>query len=117
MSNELPKEDRTLMSFFNAFHAIGCINNLRPHDNLGAAIETVIEEALMRLQVMKLRNCDVGTPEEQIKRFKAFCEKFKGCEGCPVRSLYYTTDCAFKWSQMPYDNKPTATNEKQEGSK
>ena len=109
MSEELPKEDRSLMSFFNAFHAIGCINNLRPHDNLGAAIETVIEEALMRLQVMTLRNCDVGTPQEQIKRFKAFCEKFKDCKGCPFQSLLCpSAECALHWSQTEYKKEGSA---------
>ena len=103
MSNELPKEDPGLISFFNAFHAIGSINNLRPHDHLGAAIETVIEEALMRLQKMEIRNCNVGTPQEQYRRFKAFCEKFKGCEGCPFKSdLSFTADCEIQWSQMEY---------------
>ena len=109
MSNELPKEDRTLISFFNAFYAIGSINNLRPHDHLGAAIETVIEEALMRLQVMKLRNCDVGTPQEQYRRFKAFCEKFKSCEGCPFESLLSPTlACAILWSQTECKNEGSA---------
>ena len=108
MSEELPKEDRTLMSFFNAFPAIGCINNLRPHDHLGAAIETVIEEALMRLQVMKLRNCDVGTPQEQIKRFDAFCAKFENCKGCPYGSLCPSAECALHWSQTEYKKEGSA---------
>jgi len=99
MSEELPKEDRTLMSFFNAFHAIGSINNLRPHDNLGAAIETIVEEALMRLQVMKPRNCDVGTTQEQIKRFNAFCNKFEECKSCPFSIFRSTAECAIHWSQ------------------
>ena len=108
MSNELPKEDRTLMSFFNAFHAIGSINNLRPHDHLGAAIETVIEEALMRLQKMERRNCDVGTPEEQIKRFKAFCNKFEDCKGCSFSFTRGMAECAFQWSQTEYKKEGSA---------
>lgn len=109
MSNELPKEDRTLMSFFNAFHAIGSINNLRPHDHLGDAIESIVEEALLRLQVMKLRNCDVGTPQEQHRRYKAFCDEFKNCQGCPFKSdLSFTAYCEIQWSQTEYKHEGSA---------
>ena len=110
MSEELPKEDRSLMSFFNAFHAIGNINNLRPHDNLGAAIETIVEEALMRLQVMKPRNCDVGTPEEHSIRFFEFCASNASGKGinqsckptCPCIDCFDICQCLCRWAQMPY---------------
>ena len=47
------------------------------------------------------RNCDVGTAEEQEKRYLALCDS-NNCSSCPVR-LKGKTDCVFTWSQMPYD--------------
>ena len=48
------------------------------------------------------RNCDVGTFEEQRKRFKVFCRdrQYGLCDGCPVvRSGF----CTLQWAQMPYE--------------
>ena len=47
------------------------------------------------------RNCDVGTSEEQEKRYLALCDANK-CSSCPVR-FKGKTDCVFTWEQMPYD--------------
>ena len=55
-----------------------------------------------------LRNCDVGTIEEQKKRFSEFCasnadpfeiDKWKCGRQCP---LYGKCKCEFDWLQMPY---------------
>ena len=52
------------------------------------------------------RNCDVGTAEEQGKRFSGFCHG-RICCYCPVRKTYnedYSgVICAIKFSQMPYE--------------
>ena len=56
-----------------------------------------------------LRNCDVGTCEEQEKRFNSFCKTHLSgirsicsaqcpCVGC--RSMFH---CLTKWEQMPYE--------------
>lgn len=52
-----------------------------------------------------LRNCDVGTAEEQAKRFKTFCNAYPlMCDGCPFKDIGSThNDCAIYWSQMPYE--------------
>ena len=52
-----------------------------------------------------IRNCEVGTAEEQFERWKEFCDKYdKNCTGCPcdghICTLAY---CFSKWSQMPYE--------------
>lgn len=52
-----------------------------------------------------VRNCDVGTSEEQAERFKTFCidhqEPWHGCSNyCPV---LMSEKCALAWAQMPYD--------------
>lgn len=55
------------------------------------------------------RQCDVGTPEEQEKRFNRFCgarhlprrEVGIYCAyKCPVEG---ETSCELQWAQMPYD--------------
>lgn len=56
-----------------------------------------------------LRNCDVGTAEEQEKRFHSFCKTHLSgtrsicsaqcpCVGC--RSMFH---CLTKWEQMQYE--------------
>ena len=60
------------------------------------------------------RNCDVGTAEEQAKRFEDFCLKHIGCAeetggrhcvGCPLEkaSMKTTQKCELHWAQMPYE--------------
>lgn len=56
-----------------------------------------------------MRNCDVGTVEEQSQRFDAFCDahKYVGDDGanwcsrtCPC---YNEINCGVNWAQMPYE--------------
>ena len=49
-----------------------------------------------------LRNCDVGTVEDQLKRFRAFCLSRK-CNECPFVRSSYRRECGIRWSQMPYE--------------
>ena len=50
-----------------------------------------------------VRNCDVGTAEEQEDRFRRYCNS-RGtfCGDCP---LYNNRrgECRFAWAQMPYE--------------
>ena len=52
------------------------------------------------------RNCDVGTAEEQGKRFKKFCSEHQapwhGCTDCPLL-MPISEKCALLWAQMPYE--------------
>jgi hypothetical protein len=52
-----------------------------------------------------VRNCDVGTAEEQEQRFIALCNKqHDDCFMCPVQNnIKAQCDCKFVWSQMPYE--------------
>ena len=61
-----------------------------------------------------LRNCDVGTSDEQAERFENFCLKHIGCAdetggrhciGCPLEkaSKNITQKCELYWAQMPYE--------------
>ena len=58
----------------------------------------IIDRAL----ALPLRNCDVGTAEEQAIRFDEFCQE---CEKCPLnekRLNIKLVQCEFLWAQMPY---------------
>jgi hypothetical protein len=46
-----------------------------------------------------VRNCDVGTAEEQEGRFLDFCDSHDSCMKCPLIG----TVCEIRWSQMPYE--------------
>ena len=48
-----------------------------------------------------LRNCDVGTAEEQIKRHRKWCRSDKCSPGIPC------SVCFAKWSQMVYEEGET----------
>ena len=65
-----------------------------------------------------IRNCEVGTAEEQSKRFREFCSAHKYvssdfsiiCRGfgknrCPFFNARAKSKCEFAWSQMPYEGK------------
>jgi hypothetical protein len=71
-------------------------------------IERLCKSAL----ALPRRNSEVGTAEEQAKRFEEFCSlhclpKGKGCYSCPAipaRSPYafHRNTCKINWAQMPY---------------
>lgn len=50
-----------------------------------------------------LRNCDVGTAEEQSKRKMKFCYQQGGCSNCSFSKSATLTQCALRWAQMPYE--------------
>ncbi len=56
-----------------------------------------------------LRQCDVGTPEEQAERFHAFCDGHSSgiggmCDGnCPCFGCVDGCHCLCKWAHMPYE--------------
>ena len=55
------------------------------------------------------RNCDVGTDEEQLRRYEDLCDRHTcgsmcSLTGCPM----YEYDCSpFSWGQMPYEEGDT----------
>ena len=57
-----------------------------------------------------VRNCDVGTAEEQAERFSDFCDgyfssmNYESCGTCPLwASGLIGHDCEFRWAQMLYE--------------
>lgn len=65
-------------------------------------IEAILKAAL----AAPPRNCDVGTPDEQARRFERFCNRYDhDCTGCPCEDMGCASlsDCFANWSQMPYE--------------
>lgn len=66
-----------------------------------------LHELLTRIRAAlaePLRNCDVGTAEEQEARFVAFCD---GCNASICDHRMFADEvkagCAISWAQMPYE--------------
>ena len=76
-------------------------------NRLGEPSEQVTTEGLLLIVNAALslppRNCDVGTADDQVKRYFAFCGRHT-CQSCPVKG---TTDCGFLWEQMQYEKGET----------
>lgn len=49
-----------------------------------------------------LKNCEVGTAEEQKQRFDVFCSR-GNCDNCPFVEEGLWSNCAIRWAQMPYE--------------
>lgn len=69
-------------------------------------IISIVQETLAE----PLKNCDVGTAEEQTERFKDLCRKYRcgpgpraNCKGCPIQHESPHVGCTFAWAQMPYE--------------
>lgn len=55
------------------------------------------------------RNCGIGSPDEQERRFKEFCAAYwsinnvdSECAECPL--TINGAECEFAWAQMPYES-------------
>lgn len=96
---------------------------IRARDAMVAVVESIggeendkvlkdIEAALAKPP----RQCDMGTPEEQLRRYCKFTDRYNPCsykgyvrcaEDCPMhiklkREGYGELLCQLEWSQMPY---------------
>ena len=60
------------------------------------------------------RNCDVGTAEEQLERFMAFCKNYPRCLKCPCCGIVINGRCEFVWGQMLYTKPEDASTEQEE---
>ena len=79
------------------------------HQGRGATCEkwlALVEEINAAL-ALPPRQCDVGTAEEQYRRWTYFCkfrnESRKTCVGCPVQEEGQNSTCELIWAQMPYE--------------
>ena len=58
-----------------------------------------VEQAL----ALPLRQCDVGTAEEQDDRFFEFCCNKGQCKECEIYKRDDRRICRLRWAQMPYE--------------
>jgi len=76
-------------------------------DDPGCADGHILADIAKTALAAPPRNCDVGTAEEQLKRFKDFCRiisKDETCDGCPLFPQCSTLEhCTLAWAQMPYE--------------
>lgn len=62
-----------------------------------------IMETIDKIASGPLRNCDVGTVEEQMRRWQEFCMMRDSCDECPChKKSCIITLCFAHWAQMPY---------------
>jgi hypothetical protein len=87
------------LSWENSNIQSNCADVLCAHRDLCEA-KTAINAALSKPP----RNCDVGTEQEQHKRFVTFCNAHIDCVDCPIKA-YWTKalSCGILWGQMPYE--------------
>lgn len=68
-------------------------------DNKMRPVYDILSKAL----AIPRRNCDVGTADEQERRFCDFClSQGDACIKCPI---YGKRECRMAWGQMPYTEK------------
>lgn len=69
-------------------------------------MQKLLEDAITKADAAlaePVRNCDVGTADEQSSRYNKFCFAHRSCErGCGDCPLAKDPYCEFAWSQMPY---------------
>ena len=68
---------------------------------------TALRDIVSAARSEPVRNCDVGTPKQQAKRFQKFCLGHQPKEGdctcaCPA-FVGKDVDCHFSWAKMPYE--------------
>jgi hypothetical protein len=56
-----------------------------------------------------LRNCEVGTAEEQTKRFQKFCSAHTDCYKCDCPCDNNDGGCQLRWAQTPYEEVKSET--------
>lgn len=56
---------------------------------------------------LPLRNCDIGTAEEQLDRYGVYCQnRCTFCDNrhyCNICGERYRMKCMMEWAQMPYE--------------
>ena len=78
-------------------------------DHLPPVIQEKAQEAIDKAEAAlaePLRNCDVGTVDEQYARWDKHCQSMENrCSECSLHKNYFdlTAECYAKWSLMPYE--------------
>jgi len=77
-------------------------------ENLAREAFDQIDDLAKEALISPFRNCDIGTADEQTKRFSDFCAAHRHtdlprCAGCPLENTPPDTGCSFAWGQMLYE--------------
>ena len=78
----------------------------------GGIIEHILHSITLAKEALAApaRNCDVGTAEEQAKRYARHCDAYlrddggKPCTNCPCCGKIPYGRCEFAWAQLPYES-------------
>lgn len=68
------------------------------------------EKQIKAALALPRRQCDVGTAEEQARRYAQHCDTYlrddgsKPCTGCSCCGKVPFGKCEFAWAQMPYES-------------
>lgn len=76
-------------------------------DHLPPVVQDEAQEAIDKAEAAlsePLKNYEVGTPEEQVKRYRKFCGTYNRCEYCPIKKDggILSAMCFARWAQMQY---------------
>lgn len=74
------------------------IRDYSADSEVSEAAKRVLEEYVIPALSAPRRNCDVGSAEEQWKRYRRFCVGTRCCD-CPVSGA----QCELAWAQMTYE--------------
>lgn len=72
-----------------------------PKDKTAIECAEFVEETIKAVLAASPRNCEVGTVEEQFRRYHKFCMDGHGCSRCRV-GIFAGAGCSLAWAQMPY---------------
>ena len=95
-----------VLEYIETFHKYITPGKGKKLTALFAVADTIRDKA--RAAVAEpIKNCDVGTAEEQAERYGRYCDKFMRdgmhCENCPCCGKIPYGKCEFAWAQMPYE--------------
>ena len=84
-------------------------------DHLPPVVQDEAQEAIDKAEAAlsePLKNYEVGTVEEQYRRFELMCNNncCNNCKSCPFSDedgYSELEECVLKWSQMPYEKGET----------
>lgn len=103
-NNKLRETMIEVLEYIETFHKYITPGKGKKLTALFAVADTIRNKARAAL-AEPVRNCDVGTAEEQTERFCLLCNM--RCDGCKCdHRLFKEEDsgpCAIAWAQMPYE--------------
>lgn len=99
-NNKLRETMIEVLEYIETFHKYITPGKGKKLTALFAVADTIRDKARAAL-AEPVKNCEVGTPGEQKRRFTLYCLRLGNrCTVCP---LFKEGDCKLAWAQMPYE--------------